>query len=130
MSWLSAFWWRTSQKKRLNKPTDAVDHLLELHNRDPQFMPATDLYEQVLGPFVAGIDTAAVVCSFMSTTSCCGNLICAPKLLPRQMLCLPGGPPTVGALRETRRHPPSRDGDDASPSFDSCTNSTYGEQSL
>ena len=26
------------------------------------------------------------------STSCCGNLSYAPKLLPRQMLCLPGGP--------------------------------------
>ena len=86
-------------EKRLNKPADAVDHLLELHNRDPQFMPATDLYEQVLGPFVAGIDTAAGVCSFMFY-----ELLRQPDLRAQVTTeadaLFAGGTPTVGALRE------------------------------
>ena len=86
-------------EKRLNKPTDAVDHLLELHSRDPQFMPETDLYEQVLGPFVAGIDTAASVCSFMFY-----ELLRQPDLHAQVTAeadaLFAGGTPTVGALRE------------------------------
>ena len=46
-------------KHRGDKPRDAVDGLIKLHRRDPQFMPETDLFEQVLGPFLAGYDTAA-----------------------------------------------------------------------
>ncbi len=86
-------------ENRLDKPADAVDHLLDLHNRDPQFMPATDLHEQVLGPFVAGIDTAAVVCSFMFY-----ELLRQPELRARVTAeadaLFAGGIPTVGALRE------------------------------
>ena len=86
-------------EKRLNKPTDAVDHVLDLHSRDPQFMPATDLYEQVLGPFVAGIDTAAGVCSFMFY-----ELLRQPDLRAQVTAeadaLFAGGTPTVGALHE------------------------------
>ena len=86
-------------EKRLNKPMDAVDHLLDLNNRDPQFMPATDLHEQVLGPFVAGIDTAASVCSFMFY-----ELLRQPDLRAQVTAeadaLFAGGTPTVGALRE------------------------------
>ena len=52
-------------ENRRNKPPDAIDHLLEMHYRDPQFLPETDLQEQVLGPFMAGLDTAANICAFM-----------------------------------------------------------------
>ncbi len=86
-------------EKRLDKPTDAVDHLMELHRRDPRFMPATDLHEQVLGPFVAGIDTAAAVCSFMFY-----ELLRQPDLRAQVIAeadaLFAGGIPTMGALRE------------------------------
>ena len=52
-------------EKRRNKPLDAIDHLLELHRRDPQFLPETDLEAEVLGPLTAGLDTAANICAFM-----------------------------------------------------------------
>ncbi len=52
-------------EKRHNKPPDAIDHLLELHRRDPQFLPETDLEAGVLGPVTAGLDTAANICAFM-----------------------------------------------------------------
>ena len=50
-------------EKRRNKPPDAIDHLLELHRRDPQFLPETDL--DMLGPLTAGLDTVANTCAFM-----------------------------------------------------------------
>ncbi|MCY3870634.1 MAG: cytochrome P450 [Gemmatimonadetes bacterium] len=50
-------------EKRRNKPPDAIDHLLELHHRDPQFLPETDL--DMLGPLSAGLDTVANICAFM-----------------------------------------------------------------
>ena len=43
---------------------DLIDDLLELHQRDPQFFPETDLQIAVLGPFFAGIDTAASTSAF------------------------------------------------------------------
>ena len=52
-------------ENRRNKPLDAIDHLLELHHRDPQFLPETDLEAEVLGPLTAGLDTAANICAFM-----------------------------------------------------------------
>ncbi len=48
-------------ERRSDKPKDHVDVLVELQRRDPQFMPQTDLFEQVLAPFLAGYDTAANV---------------------------------------------------------------------
>lgn len=50
-------------EKRRDKPPDAVDLLLELHRRDPQFLPETDL--EMLGPLSAGLDTVANTCAFM-----------------------------------------------------------------
>ena len=43
---------------------DLIDDLLELHRSDPQFFPETDLQLAVLGPFFAGIETAANTCAF------------------------------------------------------------------
>lgn len=48
-------------ERRGGKPRDQVDLLIQLHRRDPQFLPETDLSEEVLGPFMAGYDTAANV---------------------------------------------------------------------
>ena len=50
-------------EKRRDKPPDAIDHFLELHRRDPQFLPETDL--DMLGPLSAGLDTVANICAFM-----------------------------------------------------------------
>lgn len=44
---------------------DLIDDLLELHEKDPQFFPETDLQLAVLGPFFAGIETAASTSAFM-----------------------------------------------------------------
>ena len=50
-------------EKRRNKPPDYIDLVLELHRRDPQFLPETDL--EVIGPLTAGLDTVANTCAFM-----------------------------------------------------------------
>ena len=44
---------------------DLIDDLLELHRSDPQFFPETDLPIAVVGPFFAGIETAASTSAFM-----------------------------------------------------------------
>lgn len=44
---------------------DLVDDLLDMHRKDPDFMPESDLLVSVLGPFVAGLDTVTSTCSFM-----------------------------------------------------------------
>ncbi len=51
--------------RRRDAVPDLIDDLLELHRADPEFLPETDLRVGVLGPFIAGLDTMAGVCSFM-----------------------------------------------------------------
>ena len=48
-----------------NTNPDLIDNLLELRRSDPQFFPETDLQLAVLGPFLAGIETAANTSAFM-----------------------------------------------------------------
>ncbi len=57
---------------------DLIDDLLELHRSDPQFFPETDLQLAVVGPFFAGIETAAGTCAFMLYA-----LLKHPELLER-----------------------------------------------
>ena len=57
---------------------DLIDDLLELHRSDPQFFPETDLPIAVVGPFFAGIETAASTCAFMLYA-----LLKHPELLAR-----------------------------------------------
>ena len=51
--------------RRRNAAPDLIDDFLELHRADPEFLPEADLRAGVLGPFIAGLDTMAGVCSFM-----------------------------------------------------------------
>lgn len=77
---------------------DLVDTLLEAHRNDPQFMPETDLFPNVLSPFVVGIDTTANVCAFMLY-----SLLKHPDLLERMRNevdeMFERGPPTPEGLR-------------------------------
>jgi len=57
---------------------DLIDDLLDLHRSDPQFFPETDLRLAVLGPFFAGIETAASTSAFMLYA-----LLKHPELLAR-----------------------------------------------
>ena len=51
--------------RRRDAVPDLIDDLFELHRADPEFLPEADLRAGVLGPFIAGLDTMAGVCSFM-----------------------------------------------------------------
>ena len=51
--------------RRRDAALDLIDDLFELHRADPEFLPEADLRAGVLGPFIAGLDTMAGVCSFM-----------------------------------------------------------------
>ncbi len=51
--------------RRRDAAPDLIDDLLELHRADPEFLPEADLRAGMLGPFIAGLDTMAGVCSFM-----------------------------------------------------------------
>lgn len=52
-------------EKRAGKPNDLVDDILALHRDEPQFMPEYDLLSAIVGPYFAGMHTAANVGSFM-----------------------------------------------------------------
>lgn len=44
---------------------DIVDAVLALHREDPEFLPESDIMSAILGPFIAGLDTAASTTSFI-----------------------------------------------------------------
>ena len=46
-----------------NSP-DLIDDLIELHRSAPDFLPATDMFINPMGPFMVGLDTVASVTSF------------------------------------------------------------------
>ena len=50
---------------RTNREPDFVDDLLEMNQRDPQFLPETDLHANVIAPYMVGIDTSASTCAYM-----------------------------------------------------------------
>ena len=52
-------------ERRPDQPLDFVDELLEVSQTDPQFLPETDLFANVLAPYLVGMDTSASVCAFM-----------------------------------------------------------------
>ena len=61
---------------RGSRPPDLVDHLLSLHQADPQFLPETDLGMNVLEPILAPVDTMSHALSFMLY-----ELLSRPQLL-------------------------------------------------
>lgn len=44
---------------------DLVSDVLALHRADPEFLPESDLLMACMGPYLAGVDTIAITCSFM-----------------------------------------------------------------
>ena len=55
-----------SLERRQGVPSDLVDILLEHNRADPHYMPEADFLIFVLGPLIAGLDTAANVLAFMT----------------------------------------------------------------
>ena len=64
--------------RRHNRPPDFIDEILELNRTDPHFMPETNLLLTALEAFMAGLDTVASICSFISY-----ELLKHPDLLAR-----------------------------------------------
>ncbi len=52
-------------ENRAGKPPDFIDEILAMNRKDPQFLPETDHLMTSLGPYIAGLDTVASVCSYM-----------------------------------------------------------------
>ncbi len=52
-------------EQRGDVPRDFVDDFLELNRTDPHYISEADFSIYLLGPFIAGLDTAASVCAFM-----------------------------------------------------------------
>ncbi len=52
-------------ERRLRADHDLVDDLLDLHAHAPEFLPSTDLFINVIGPFLLGLDTVAGSATFM-----------------------------------------------------------------
>lgn len=85
--------------RRRDAAPDLLDDLLELHRADPAFLPEADLRPSVLGPFIAGLDTMAGVCSFMLY-----SLLKHPDVLERMTAeadaIFANGGPTVQDIRK------------------------------
>ena len=64
--------------RRSGVPRDLVDDLLALHAVDPTFLPETDLFPALVGPFLAGVDTLGGTTAFMLYA-----LLTHPDLLAR-----------------------------------------------
>ena len=96
----------THQRERSpDEPLDFVDELLEASQTDPQFLPETDLFANVLAPYLVGMDTSASVCAFMLYA-----LLKHPEILEQMRAevdeMYQDGPPTPEGLRKldvTRR---------------------------
>ena len=85
-------------ERRKGQPQDFVDMLLEANQSDPQFLPETDLFANVLAPYLVGMDTSASVCAFMLY-----SLLKHPEILERVREevdeMYEHGPPTPEGLR-------------------------------
>ena len=85
--------------RRRDAAPDLIDDLLELHRADPAFLPEADLRPSVLGPFIAGLDTMAGVCSFMLY-----SILKHPEVLERMTAeadaVFANGGPTVQDIRK------------------------------
>ena len=83
--------------ERESEHRDLVDAVLEMNRNEPQFMPETDLFANILSPYLVGIDTSATVCAFMLYA-----LLTQPELLAQMKEevdeMFDEGPPTPKAL--------------------------------
>ena len=91
-------WRPISARGGPDQPLDFVDELLEVSRTDPQFLPETDMFANVLGPYLVGMDTSASVCAFMLYA-----LLQHPEILEQMRVEVDemyrDGPPTPEGLR-------------------------------
>ena len=84
--------------RRTGRPPDYIDDILALHRSNPEFLPETDLPITVLGPFLAGVDTATSVSACILY-----ELLRRPDLLARVTAeadaLFSGGIPALSDLR-------------------------------
>ena len=80
------------------KSPDLVDDLIELHRSAPDFLPATDMFINPMGPFMVGLDTVSSVTSFALY-----DLLRHPDLLDRARAeadeLFAAGDPTAEGIR-------------------------------
>ena len=85
-------------ERRPDQPLDFVDELLEVSQTELQFLPETDLFANVLAPYLVGMDTSASVCAFMLYA-----LLKHPEILEQMRAevdeMYEDGPPTPEGLR-------------------------------
>ena len=85
-------------EKREGQPADFIDDLLDLHRRDPRFFSERDMKVHMMGPFIAGLDTAAASCAFMLYA-----LLKHPDILEKMRAeadeLFSGGTPTIEKVR-------------------------------
>ena len=60
-------------ERRRGKPADFIDDLMDLYRDDPQFFPEVEWFMLVLGPFMAGLDTAAGTRTTRSGSASCAG---------------------------------------------------------
>lgn len=51
-------------QRRLGCPRDLIDEFLQIHRRDPQFLPETDLIASVIAPYIQALDPVAGTLGF------------------------------------------------------------------
>ncbi len=51
-------------QRRAGCPRDLIDEFLDLHKRDPQFLPETDLIASVIAPYIQALDPVAGTLGF------------------------------------------------------------------
>ena len=89
--------WSAHVERPEHMRRDLIDDLLDVHAEDPQFLPESDLYVVLLGPFIAGLDTLTAAVSFALH-----ELLTHPDLMAEATREADGafaeGPPTAAQL--------------------------------
>ena len=88
---------RVHEAERPRGRANLIDDILALHRADPQLLPETELVAACIGPFIAGLHTAASVatCMLYALLKHPGTLA---RMLPEVDDLFAGGGPTAGKL--------------------------------
>ncbi len=85
-------------ENRAGKEPDLIDDVLEFHRLNPQLLPEQDLLSTCIGPFVAGLHTAASVIAFM-LYSVLKHPECLSRIRPEIDELFANGGPTAEKIR-------------------------------